>query len=711
MIPDKIWVTGRVSDQEAEKTANDTGISRLAAKVFLSRGMSDPGLIRKFMNPSLDDLHDPFLLKDMEAASDRLVKALKSNEKITLYGDYDVDGVTGISILYDFLTGLGADVDYYIPDRVDEGYGLSVGALDRILETGGTTLIITVDCGITAVDEIIYLNEKGVDVIITDHHECKEILPPACAVVNPHRHDCAYPFKELAGVGVAFKLINAVCLIMELDNAHLKYLDLVTIGTVADVVPLVDENRCIVRCGIESIANTKNTGLKALIAASGLKDRQVNTFGIGFILAPRINAAGRIGSAERGVRLFTTPDEKEALDIAYELNDENTFRQDTEAHIMQQVTKLIESEINLEKDKVIVAWGDGWHHGVIGIAASKIAERYYRPCILISVENGMAKGSGRSIDKFNIFKALCWCGNLLEKYGGHEMAAGLSLQTENLREFRNKINEYADSVLSAEDLVPKIKIDVNTVRDDISPDSVRELEALAPFGAGNPQPVFSYNRLNVDEVRTVGDNKHLKLKLSDECFKVNAIGFGMGRYAEVFESGDLLDAAFSLEINQWNSCREVQFVLKDIKFCDEIVRKCVLLYNLDKNIELGKLNGYNYNDGFLRIEDIIPERSDLVAVYQYIRARAADRLDIDDLFVFAKKIAGSYKINMNYLKAKKSIEIFEELGLMKTEGVGKYGMIITLCENTKGKAKLENSKLYRKLQELKKSIKGAAFQA
>jgi len=703
MLHNRLWISNDISEAQAAKLSQELGISRLLAKVFLSRGMSDADCIKKFLNPSMDDLYDPFLLRDMDRAVDRVARAVRNRERILIYGDYDVDGVTSTSVLKSFLERQGAEVSFYIPDRIDEGYGLSINAIDKILQSD-VSLIITVDCGISAIEEVKHLNSRNVDVIVTDHHECKDVLPDAYAVVDPCRTDCSYPFKELAGVGVVYKLINALCVEMGLGDQYNNYLDLVTLGTIADVVPLVGENRIIAKYGLPRIQNTCNVGLKTLINNSGLKDKPINTFGVSFIISPRVNAAGRIGDAGRAVKLFTTDDEEEAFEIVEGLNEENKFRQDTEGEIFRQAVDIIESQIDLDKEKVLVVSGESWHHGVIGIVASRITEKYYRPSILISKEGGVGKGSGRSIEGFNLFKALCHCEELLDRFGGHELAAGLTLQIDKLQEFRKMINAYADTVLTADDLVPKVKIDCYIRKEDINIDKVRELEKLAPFGPGNQEPVFAYKNFKINEVRAVGENKHLKLRFEDEGFAVDAIGFRMGHLGEVFGPNDAVDAAFSLEINSWNSEQKVQINLKDIKPNDETVLKNTYFYSLDKRIEPAKLNGYNIDSKLVKdvsLAEIVPERRDLAAVYQYIKAAGEDRLMIEDLFIFAKKIAYSYRICMNYFKLKKSIEIFEELNLLKAEPLGKYGMLIELESNIKGKTKLDNSKLYRKLQALK----------
>jgi single-stranded-DNA-specific exonuclease len=728
MTKGKIWTCNKISEIDAKRISDEANVPKLIAKVLLNRGINDCKKIWRFLDPSLEDLNDPFLMKDMDRAAERVKTALVNKEKIVIYGDYDVDGITSTSILINFLSRLGATCDFYIPDRIDEGYGISIAAIDKIRQIS-PSLIITADCGITAVDEVKYIKECGMDIIITDHHECTGVLPDAHAIVNPHRPDCMYPFKGLAGVGVVYKFIHALCIEMSLGDIYQDYIDLVTLGTVADVVPLVDENRIIVKYGIPKIENTSNIGLRALINNSGLENRTITSTSISFILAPRINAAGRLGDAGRGVRLFTTKDEREALGIALELNEENKNRQDMELYIFSEAINAIEAKIDLDREKVIVAAGKSWHHGVIGIVASKITERYYRPCLLLSVENGICKGSGRSIEGFNLFKALKYCSPLLTKFGGHELAAGLSLKHSNLELFRKMINEYANTILEDEDLIPRIRIDASIEKQDINMDSVKALADLAPFGAGNSEPVFSYDKLRISDIRTVGEDRHLKLWLRDNGFYTEAIGFNMGTLINEFNAGDLLDAAFSLEINSWNSNERIQFNLKDIKLNEEVVMKNNYFFTLDKHIENEMLNSYNKNDSLLKIfklvsekcfaasgcsdeadrsfipcaDDIVPDRQDLVAVYLHIKANCIEHLEIKDMFVFAGRIANSYKIKMNYFKVKKCIEIFEELQLLKTEPSGEYGMLITLVDNA-GKKDLDNSSIFRGLQALKESL-------
>ncbi|MDF2523338.1 MAG: recJ [Clostridiales bacterium] len=827
MLNSKEWVYKNVSEEKVKKLAEQAGISTLLAKVFVNRGINDIPFIQKFLNPSTEFMHDPYLLKDMEPAVIRIIKAINEGEKILVYGDYDVDGITSTSILSDFLTKQKANVDFYIPDRMDDGYGLSIGAIDKIIKLD-VSLIITVDCGVTAVDEVKYIKENNIDIIITDHHQCKEKIPECDAIINPCRPDCEYPFKQLAGVGVVFKLIHALCIRMGIDGYQNRYGDLVALGTIADVVPLIDENRVIVKLGISMLEKTQNIGLRALIDNSGLKDKTITSTGVSFILAPRINAAGRIGDAGRAVRLFTTQSDEEALNLALELNEENKFRQDTEIGILQEVLNAIESQVDLNREKVIVVGGEGWHHGIIGIVASKVTERFYRPCILIDNNEGIGKGSGRSIEGFNLFNALNYCKDLLDKFGGHELAAGLTIKTENIQEMRRRINNFADEIMDENDLIPKLKIDVNVSKNDLSIQNVRELDLLAPFGAGNPGPLFVYNGLKVSDIRTVGENKHLKLKLEDGGLYLDAIGFNMAAFTEQLTNKPMIEVACQLEVNVWNSVEKVQLNLKDLRpnnkktledsyysslektlkldavypnevskakriltteeqfiefvcnasrenirtailansfqglgLLDEILKKSAA--GIKKRVEICYTNSYDYNSNVLypiinpdieainldafdqiviivpwvdsegltmllsradnnkiiyygdnkikkdEIDNIIPGRTDLVTVYQFLRdlfkTSNKSTMKIYDMSELAHRIEEAYNAEMNCFKLKICLEIFEELNFLKFENIREHEVSIDFNNGIKNKVDLESSKLYSRLQKIKANFK------
>ncbi len=561
----KKWVYRSVDELKVQEISKKFDISPMIAAVILNRGIHELDDIERFIDRDITKFHDPSLLKDMDKAVSRIKEAINHKQKITVYGDYDVDGVTSTAILVDYLLKCGGDVNYYIPDRIDEGYGINKNALDR-LKQEGTNLIITVDSGITAVEEIDYAIELGLDIIITDHHECKEEIPNACAVINPKQEGCNYPFKDFAGVGVTFKLIQALAGKEKQIEVMNDYCEIVCLGTIADVVPLLGENRLIVYYGLKKMHDTHNLGLKALNKASGISsNKKISTGFIGFGIAPRINAAGRVGSALRAVELFLTNNQKKAEEIAYELNEENKNRQTTEAQILEEAFEMIEKDIDLSEQKVIVLSGANWHHGVIGIVASRITEKYHRPTILISIEGDEGKGSGRSINGFNLFTALSACSNDLVKFGGHEQAAGLTLHTENIAVFYEHIDTYAQENLCDDNLIPRIHIDYRISIDQLDFGTIRQLETLEPFGMGNPAPVFALQNVVISNLRAVGEGKHLKLTLEQDGRYIDAIGFNMGNYEQKFITQDIVDVAGSLGINTYNGKDSVQIIVKDIR--------------------------------------------------------------------------------------------------------------------------------------------------
>lgn len=561
----KKWVAYDKGYELAEQLRMQLNISDVVAKSLINRGIESIEAAEIFMNPELKYLYDPFLLKDMDLAVDRILRAIDENEKICIYGDYDVDGVTSTSLCINILRKLEAEVMYYIPVRADEGYGLNDEAVEFI-GTQGVNLIITVDCGISSCDVVERVKQLGMDIVITDHHECGERLPDACAVVNPHRPDSDYPYKELAGVGVAFKLMQAVTDSIGCGDLILNVLELAAIGTVADVVPLLGENRILVKHGLMKLAATEYIGIRALIDVSGLKDKPISSYNVAFMLAPRINAAGRLADAARCVELLITEDEALAYEIAGELELENRERQQVEAEILKDAIAKLEAGYDLENSKVIVLDGEGWHSGVIGIVASRIVEQYSKPTMLIATENGIGKGSARSMKGFNIYEAMCSCSELFEKFGGHEMAAGLTINVGNIDELRKRINDIADDMLEGNPLQPEICVDYKLEQTDINLETARQLKMLEPFGMGNPNPQFVYRSLQVLDRRLVGaNNKHLSLTLYDGSNSIKGIAFNMGNLYNVFSNNRKIDIICSMDINLWNDNESVQLVIKDFK--------------------------------------------------------------------------------------------------------------------------------------------------
>ncbi len=557
----KKWECYNNNNEEVEKIAKEFNVSKLLATILSNKKISKKEDIEKFLSPTRNDFHDPFLMPDMKIAVDRIIKAIETKEKIMIYGDYDVDGITSITVLKQFLADRGIVADTYIPNRLDEGYGLNKKAIEEIARQN-YTLMITVDCGISGIDEVEYANSLGIETIITDHHEQAEIIPNALAVVDAKRKDNKYPFNQLAGVGVVFKLIQAIgiCLGLE-EKEYLKYLDLVCVGTISDIVPLVDENRVIAKLGLKLVEVTKNLGLKTLLDTVGYK--KIDSITISFGVAPRINACGRMGYQEEALNLFLTKNLEEAKEISNKLNEYNKERQDKEKRIFAEAIEKIEKG---EKDKSCIILGnENWHHGVIGIVASKVTDMYFKPSILICFEEqGDGKGSGRSIPGFDLHEALTKCDKYIEKFGGHSMAIGITVKRDNFEEFKKQFEEYAKNS-NIDKIIPIIYIDEEITLKDINLKAVQELQLLEPFGEGNKMPLFLYKNLKIDSIRALSEGKHLKLTLKDDNMVIDAIGFNMGEYTNDYLIGDKIDIVGNLEINSFNGIDKVQINLKDIR--------------------------------------------------------------------------------------------------------------------------------------------------
>ena len=556
----KKWEYYICDQDKVNEISKKFNIDRLLATILANRGICKEDEIRKFLEPTREDFHDPFLLPDMDIAVDTIIKAIEEKENILIYGDYDVDGITSISVLQKFLEERGMNVANHIPNRLEEGYGLNKEAIKQIADDG-YKLIITVDCGISGIEEIEYANNLGIRTIITDHHEPLDELPKAIAVVDAKRKDNKYPFNKLAGVGVVFKLIQAIGIKLGLnEKEYLKYLDLVCVGTISDIVPLVDENRVIAKLGLKLVNVTRNLGLKYLLQATGYK--QIDSNAISFGIAPRINACGRMGHETEALDIFLSNDIDEVKELTEKLNNYNKTRQETEKKIVEEALELIEKNKENEKSAIVLG-SSGWHHGVIGIVSSKITETYFKPSILVSFENGIAKGSGRSIPGFDLHEALCKSSKYLEKYGGHSMAVGLSLKEENFEAFKNEFEKIAKES-KVEEILPIIYIDGVVKQEDIKPEHIKELEKLEPFGEGNKMPLFAYKGLKINSIRALTEGKHLKLTLKDDNIIIDAIGFNMGHLVNDYLIGDKVDVVGVLEINSFNGIESVQINLKDI---------------------------------------------------------------------------------------------------------------------------------------------------
>ena len=559
----KKWILKEFDKARVVEISKNFNISPLTAIILYNRGIREDGQIKDFLARDLSGMHDPFLMKDMDKAVERILLAKKNNEKITIYGDYDVDGITSIAILYKYLKNMGLEVGFYVPDRMVEGYGVNRDALDKI-KADGTAVIITVDTGITAIEEADYAKSIGIDFIITDHHECKESIPDVYAAIDPKRKDCEYPFKSLAGVGVVFKLIQALDSSESIENLMDEYADLMCLGTVSDISPLIDENRVIVTEGLKRFKTTKNIGLKALIDVS-TNGKAITTSTIGYTIAPRINASGRLGCASTSVELFLTEDEEEAAKLADSLCHENTLRQQTEQKMFKEALEYIEQHPEIKDDDILVIPHENWHHGIVGIVSSKITEKYYKPSILFAVDGDSAKGSGRSIAGFNLFGALENCSGLLEKFGGHELAAGLTIKSENIEAFRKKINEYAKGRIEDMTLVPTISLDAQIKVPYITIDTVHDINKLQPFGVNNPTPSFSVRNIKIHRISVMSEGKHLRMTLYKDGKYLDTVGFGMGDYYSMFKEGDYIDVAFALDINDYKGFQNVQLILKDMR--------------------------------------------------------------------------------------------------------------------------------------------------
>lgn len=563
----KKWLLKEFDKGRVVSISKELNISPITAIILYNRGIREKEAISEFLNADFNSLHDPYLLKDMDKAVERIGIAKEKNEKITIYGDYDVDGITSIAVLYKHLASLEFTVDYYVPDRIQEGYGVNSEALDKI-KASGTGLIITVDTGITAVEETEYAKKLGMDIVITDHHECKDEIPNAYAAIDPKRKDCTYPFKNLAGVGVAFKLIQALDRSADLKSLMDMYADLICLGTVADISPLADENRILVKEGLKRFDTTDNIGLKALIDVSINNSKPITTSTIGYIIAPRINASGRLGCASRSVEMFLTEDKDKAYELANDLCRENIIRQQTEQMMFAEALEYIDDHPEMKDDKVLVIPHKNWHHGIVGIVSSKITEKFYKPSILFAVDGDEAKGSGRSISGYNLFEALEHSSELLIKFGGHELAAGLSIKTENIDEFRKMINSYVPSRLSDGVLTPTVSIDAVIKVGYINLDTVDDINKLQPFGVENPTPVFAVRNLKIHRISTMSEGKHLRMTLYKDAKFIDAVGFGMGEYFEHLNEGDFVDVAFGIDINDYKGFQNVQLILKDIKLTE-----------------------------------------------------------------------------------------------------------------------------------------------
>ena len=557
----KIWKIKTPNPNLQLTLSRELDLHPIIAQLFVNRGITNLDEAKMFLESHVSQLHDPFLLKDMDKAIKRIDQARDNQEKVLIFGDYDVDGVTSSAFLKLALKKYGLNVTNHIPHRMQDGYGLN-DTIGPIAKENGISLLIAVDCGITALKEVEGLNKLGINVIIIDHHEpSAEGIPDAVAVINPKRSDCPYPFKFLAAVGLVAKLVQA--LFGELAE---EFIDLVAVGTIADVVPLRGENRIFVKAGLKTIGETKNFGLSALIEAAKIKGKKFQPSYVGFIIGPRINASGRMDSASKSLELLLAETPEEARTIALFLEKQNTDRQKLQRDVVQQALAIVEREVNFNEHKVIVLCQEGWHRGVLGIVASRIADTYYRPAIIISLDNGVGTASCRSIEGFHLHQALSHCSDMLVTFGGHKLAAGLTIKTEHIEKFRDEINAFAKINMQAEDLIPSLNIDCEIPLASLSMELVEMIDSLEPYGEGNPAPVFCSRGLTIKTPPQLMGKDTIKFWVTDGTITVSVVGFGMGlKFGSMIKMNQTVDLAYQLGIDDWNKLPTVHLKLKDIK--------------------------------------------------------------------------------------------------------------------------------------------------
>lgn len=681
----------------------------LSERVLLARGFSDVQNRQAFLSGEPEIWHDPFLLPDMKKACDRIHQAIANRERILVFGDYDADGVTATALLVMFLRKAGTDCEYMIPDRLSEGYGMSEGLFSRI-DAFKPSLMITVDCGISDVEEIDMLTRSGIDVIVTDHHEVKPVLPSAVAVVNAKRNDSIYPFPLLSGVGVALKLVEALSLVLypiTQKEDWKEYLDLAMLGTIADVVLLTDENRTIVKRGLHCLSTKCRTGIRALIDVSGQEDKQLNSVSISYLLVPRINASGRMGDATRAVELLMTEDEGVAKEIAARLSEENAKRQEIELRIFTEAVESIEKAEDcfnmFGSNGPLVVLGEDWHPGVIGIVASRLVSRYFRPAIVFtkdSGQKGLLKGSARSVEGFNILASIIYAREYTAQFGGHPKAAGISVQEDSFPKFVEKLSEYARIEADSAPEITSYRPDALLTSVDISLDASKELKRLEPFGEGNPEPCFLLERLVIDQACSCGHGRHLKLKLrlceNEQTRTLDAIAFGYGQYEELYRVGDTIDLLCSLSLSVWKDKESLSLMVRDIHFS----RTGQIAWDSPDILE----SLYRSNLGLkplsilskLSPNELMPQKEDFKRVYQFLRTHCAPGFQMCDVRLLSRYIQACYNSPMHGFALLRVLDVFEEAGLLRIDfRKGQRVGFSLLFVN--GKVKLENTNTYQKL--------------
>lgn len=679
----KVWSVAKVNKERAIAMANKLEIPPLLAMMLDIRGITKEEDVINFLQEN-KDFSDPFLMKDMDKAVERITTAVENGEKICVYGDYDADGVTSTSLLYSYLRdSLGADVMFYIPTRTGEGYGMNKGAVDKV-HSQGVTLIITVDNGISAREEIDYANSLGIDTVITDHHMPSGAIPKAVAVVNAHQKDDKSPFKDFSGVGVAFKLVMAIeGEYADVDSLLENFSDIATLGTIGDIVPLVGENRTLVKNGLRHIQNSDRIGINAMKQESGIAEKEINSSNVAFTLVPRINAGGRLGSSEKSVNLLLTEDEDEAVTIADKLGMDNRERQSIEKEILASIDEEVRRTPNIVNDKILVFAGKGWHQGVVGIVASRIKDIYDKPTIIIGIDDdGVARGSGRSVEGFSLCDAVFACSEHLTNYGGHPMAVGISLEKEKINDFRKAINAYCKDIKMPYNIL-HIDCKLNPNQLDLS--ILDSLSYIEPCGASNPSPIFGLYNMTVIATKEMGNGKHMRITLSrgQGQVPVYAVYFNHNFQSCSYRNGDIVDVAVSLDRNIYNGQENLSVIIKDIKYSqsnneelidsERIFDKFAKRYRLTKN----------------EVMSILPTRNDFAYVYRFLKQNKG--------FIYGEYAlvnALNYKISMGKLIV--ILYSMKELGLINWQQ-GLYQSIIEMKES--GKVNLEDSVFIKKLKE------------
>lgn len=694
------WKFKEQDEDLVSSLSKELNINPLAVRVLINRGHDTKEKMIKFLTKPVDILHDPFLMSDMEKAVERLNQAKLNNEKIMIYGDYDVDGISATCVIYFYLERLGFDVCYYIPDRFEEGYGINKDALNKACGNK-INLIVTVDTGITAVEEAEYAKSIGIDIIVTDHHDCPQILPDTSAVVNPRRNDCNYPFKELAGVGVAFKLICAYNQRYNSDSeiSLEEYFEFVAMGTISDIMPLTDENRVLTYIGLKSMRNSKNYGIQAILDCcyKSKNDREkedkkkiVPAETVSYGIAPRINAAGRLDKASKAVELFMSSNGKAAEMIADELSNLNKQRQQTEKDIFAQAVNKMK---DADGKKIAVLYHESWNQGVIGIVASKLAERYNKAIVLLTKDNdNICKGSCRSVKNINITEALNACSDILIKHGGHELAAGLTIEYKNVEELSRRLNNYVDENNINIESTKVYDIDCEVRINEINLRCINELSMLEPFGIGNPVPVFAICNCEIMSIIPIGDNKHIKLMLKSKNYNFEALNFNVEPHNFQFIQGDCIDIVCNTGINSFLGKESVQFIIRDIRYnktYSENYIKAAESYRkfyCDERIEIDK--------------DNIPDREDFKTVYIFllkIFPKAKVCSINSDVNKFKKKFSSLCKNEISYFKFRIILDIFNETNILSIDYFDENNIKSIKINKMQEKIDLENSEIYKRL--------------